>query len=681
MSVDPARPRPEAGRRTVVAVLGALAIGTTAIAAVTVVLPRLELGPACGPGAEMVVVDGATACAHADVPPPGVDLDEPVPTAELHAREGVGARAVAAAEDLGVAAAPSVAVTSPDVVCDGDGTSGYRTQAMYVVEAGATNRYAQVERDIQTWAAGVDDVFNRSAAVTGGVRHVRYVTEAGGGGCVASVLNVTVPAGSMATFNATMSAVRALGYDKPERKYLMWADTYGKGICGVAIRYSSDADGQGNPNNGYYPQYARVDSPCWGHGDGSNQSSIEAHELLHTLGGVSPAAPHGTSQSHCFDESDTMCYADGGGRAMQQVCDRSREYLLDCNVDDYYSTFPDPGSWLDTHWNSADSRFLVGGGANGQPGRPTVLGAVLSVNNPAVPGLATQASVAPAVPDGRTLRSVAWKAGSSACTLSNPTGVQTAVTCAASSTAATTVTATVTDSTGATKVVTSPLTFATSPRTVTVRSVIAGQSSATTPTASACTGAPTPVQAYVVDSATQRPIKGLAAAVVKTVGATSTSLTATSDVTGYATMSASMSVATTFRTTTRPLPTWPAATPVSQSVGVARCSVALGAALSTTTARRGDVVTVTGTVTRVVGGTRVPVAGVSVPLTLAVTSVSGGRTSTKVTSLGTARTGADGAWSLATRPSASGVVRAAVAASASYEATSAEAGTVTVTAR
>ena len=37
---------------------------------------------------------------------------------------------------------------------------------------------------------------------------------------------------------------------------------------------------------GGYAQYARVDSGCWGYGDGANQHSVEAHELMHTLGAV-----------------------------------------------------------------------------------------------------------------------------------------------------------------------------------------------------------------------------------------------------------------------------------------------------------------------------------------------------------------------------------------------------------
>ena len=65
--------------------------------------------------------------------------------------------------------------------CDGDGTSGFRVQAMYVVEAGKTNRYATLLPSFKLWAAGIDDVVNRSAALTGGVRNIRFVTEAGSG--------------------------------------------------------------------------------------------------------------------------------------------------------------------------------------------------------------------------------------------------------------------------------------------------------------------------------------------------------------------------------------------------------------------------------------------------------------------------------------------------------------------
>ncbi|MDX6324843.1 MAG: hypothetical protein QOK15_1197, partial [Nocardioidaceae bacterium] len=480
----------DAPSRRVTAVLaaGLLAIGT--VTAILTGIPGASGQSVCGPGAYMMVgLPGPVACAHSDEPPPGVDVTDHVSTGELASREGAGPTAYAAAQDLGVATTPAAAATNPQVTCDGDGSSGYRVQAMYVVEAGKPNRYADLQSAMKLWAAGADDVVNRSAALTGGVRHLRYVTDTGADGtCTAKVLNVTVPAGSMTSFNATINAVQALGYTDPTRKYLMWTDA--TVLCGIATMYTTDTDGQSNPNNGYYAQYARVDSGCWGLGNGAGEHSVEAHELTHTLGGVQSSAPHGTRAGHCWDESDTMCYADGGGFAMKQVCPPEREYLLDCNTDDYFSTFPDPGSYLDTHWNAADSRFLIGGGdgsGGGTAGSPTVLGATIGVNNPAVPGLATQVSVTPVLPDGRTVTSVAWKSARTDCTFATPTALQSDVTCAATASGSTTVTVTIKDSTGATKTLTSPLTFATgTARPVTLGVAAAAQDG--TPV-SVCTGA------------------------------------------------------------------------------------------------------------------------------------------------------------------------------------------------
>jgi hypothetical protein len=669
----------------VAAVIGVLTVGTLSFVGTLALVPTPP-APYCGPGGELLDLGpGPVACAHVDVPPPGVDIGEPVATSELKDRVGAGPSAVEAAEELGVASTPASTATSPAVPCDGDGSAGYRTQAMYVVEAGATNRYAAMRSTIQKWAAGVDDVVNRSAALTGGVRHVRYVTEPGEGGCVASVLNVTVPAGSMTNFGATLSAVQALGHSQPGRKYLMWTDTFGKGICGIANRYLSDADAQANPNNGYYPQYSRIDSPCWGFGNGSNEHSVEAHELMHNLGAVSSAAPHGTRAGHCYDEYDSMCYADGGGFAMQVICPVTKDYLFDCNSDDYFSTFPDPGSWLDSHWNSADSRFLIGGGdgtGGGSAGSPTVLGATIGVNNPAVPGLATQASVTPALPDGRTLASVSWKSKLSGCVFSDPTEVQTDITCTAAATGSTTVTATLTDSSGATKVVTSPLTFATgTARPVTVGLSVAGQDEADVDTASVCTGAATPVTATLTDAATDQPILGLTTAFTKQATGASTATSAGSGISaasGRATVSQTLAVATTFAAKTAATKVYAAGSPVSLGTTVGKCSPVLAAEASTLEAWYADPVTVTGTLTRDVDGQDVPVANATLPVTVTTTTTVSGRTTTKVASLGSAKTLSDGSFSLVVKPTTSGVLKVALPASTSYNATTVELGDLVV---
>jgi hypothetical protein len=673
-------------RKPLSAVLGALTLGTLSFVATLALVPSPP-APYCGPtGVLLRPSSGPAACAHADVAPPGIDITEPVPTAELKDRVGAGPSALEAAEDLGVASAPASTATIPDVSCDGDGTSGYRTQAMYVVEAGATNRYASMKSTIQKWAAGVDDVVNRSAALTGGVRHVRYVTEPGGGGCVASVLNVTVPAGAMADFNATINAVRALGYDSPARKYLMWTDTSGKGICGIALMYPNDGATQSNPNNGSHSQYARIDSPCWGLGNGTNEHSVEAHELVHTFGAVMSTAPHGTRAGHCWDEYDTMCYADGGGLAIQQICPLTNEYLLDCNTDDYFSTFPDPGSWLDNHWNAADSRFLIGGGdgsGGGSDGTPTVLGAAIGVNNPAVPGLATQVSVTPALPTGRRLASVAWTSKKTDCVFSDPTGLQSDVTCSAASTTSTTVTATLTDSTGATKIVSSPLTFAiNTARPVTVGLSVAAQDAADVDSASLCNGAASPVVATLTDTATDQPIKGLAAAFTKqATGATTPSSagSATSTADGTATVSQTTKVATTFGAKTAATKVYAAAGPATLPTSVGTCSPSLTADATGLEVWYGDPVTVSGTLTRDVDGRDIPVAGVTLPVTVTTTTTSAtGATTTKVSSLGSARTLSDGSYSIAVKPTTTGALKVALPGSLSYTATSEELGQVVV---
>lgn len=542
--------------------------------------------PRCGTSASLDwVLPGA--CLHVDEPPAGVDVTEPVSTTELRGRDGGGAEAYAAAEELGVPAPAQAEVASPAVTCEGDGSSGYRVQGMYVVEAGRTNRFAALQDSLRLWAAGVDDVVNRSAALTGGVRNVRFVTDTAGSTCTARILNVTVPAGAMTSFNATISAVQALGYTDPSRKYLMWTDA--SVLCGVASMYPNDTDGQGNPNNGSYPQYARVDSGCWGFGDGAAQHSVEAHEVLHTLGGVFSTAPHGTRAGHCWDESDTMCYADGGGFAMQQVCPAQREYLLDCGNDDYFSTYPDPGGWLDGHWNAADSRFLVGGGdgsGGGTPGAPTTLGATIAVNNPAVPGLATQASVTPVLPSGRTVASVQWRSARSDCAFSSPQAVQTDVVCNAAATGSTTVTATVTDSTGATKVVTSPLTFAVETgRAIGVRLGAAGQAPADGGTAAVCAGAAFPLTATVVDTASGQPVKGLTAALTKqtaTMTAPASAGAPVTGATGVATQTQTATVSTTYRGRVAVSKVYAAAGPATLVAAPARCTTGLTAALDET---------------------------------------------------------------------------------------------------
>ena len=235
------------------------------------------------------------------------------------------------------------------VGCYDDGQSGDRIQALYVHAAGVTDRYASLSSLFPQWAANIDASFNDSAALTGGVRHVRYLTDAS---CNLIVDDVQLSATGADSIGNTMTELKGLGYNRTDRKYVVWADA--NVYCGIGTVRPDDQPGQTNANN-FGPSFARVDSGCWG-----QAAPAEAHELMHMLGGVQNSAPHATGGYHCYDESDLMCYNDGSpGVVLTYTCPAQNERLFDCNHDDYFNLNPPAGSYLATHWDSANNAFLA----------------------------------------------------------------------------------------------------------------------------------------------------------------------------------------------------------------------------------------------------------------------------------------------------------------------------------
>lgn len=359
-------------RRTVlivtVGLLAAVAVSATSASAQSATSPSAAdpsateaAGDPC-PGdlvALPVAIDDApTMCTHG--PDPGVTPND------VAAQGGASAEAAAGIE------------------CYGTGTNGPRVQLLYAYAS--SNRFNTFRPVIEQRAAQIDAIYDASAQQTGGRRFVRWLTDAN---CNLDVRAVQVPAANLALsgFGDLMTTLDGRGYNRPDRKYLVWTDTgtpttITSGSCsGVGTLYPDERPSRTQNYNNLFPGYTRVDDKCLFALFNRVAGKVEAHELMHTLGAVQGAtgstvgAPHRTPYGHCTDDYDIMCYADGPGVVTRIACsESSNELRFDCNHDDYFSTNPRSGSYLDTHWNTADSSWL-----EDEPGAPVAPGAPQSV--------------------------------------------------------------------------------------------------------------------------------------------------------------------------------------------------------------------------------------------------------------------------------------------------------------
>lgn len=223
-------------------------------------------------------------------------------------------------------------------------------QLMYVRTDDDDDRYAAMLTTMRKAATDADMIFDASAHVTGGHRHIRYVMT---DDCQIDVLSVEIPPGFDINLQTTMMAMQFLGHGSTERKYLMFteSDVY----CGKASIITDDTPGADNLSN-RTPGYARIDYGCW-------NGRVVAHELVHLLGGVQPSAPNSSGAWHVIDAFDIMTHSDPPDYAslVFNCLGLGGAYRLDCGNDDYFHTSPEPGSYLAENWNVADSAFLDDG--------------------------------------------------------------------------------------------------------------------------------------------------------------------------------------------------------------------------------------------------------------------------------------------------------------------------------
>jgi hypothetical protein len=378
----------------------------------------------CGDDA-VQLPDGA--CVHrSEKPPPGVDLRHRPTLDELKARRFGRSKQRQDAQVAETEPGPTTVSAGTSIACIGDGVAGNRVQALYAHGSDVGSRYDAVLPLIRRYAADADYAINVSAGKSGSGRRVRFVTQPD---CALSVQRVTLSPSGVGGFSAMISELKAKGFDRSDRKYLIWVDA-AVGICGLGQMYLDDRAGGDNRNN-RGSMYARVDAPCWDY--------AEVHELIHTLGGVQDSSPNSTRAGHCIDENDTMCYVDTSKQSTKVVCSTAPSWEVDCGLDDYFNAAPAAGSYLDTFWNTSRSSFLEGGPA--PPVQPTIS---ITAPRSVFAGNAFTVKASVSVPDNRSY-SVRWSSSRTDCAFTRVGGLATHAYCPVTAGGSGRVTAKVTD--------------------------------------------------------------------------------------------------------------------------------------------------------------------------------------------------------------------------------------------
>ena len=188
--------------------------------------------------------------------------------------------------------------------------------------------------------------------------------------CVSGQLTVDafpVPMGTT-TFNAVLQALRDANLETADTKHLMFFESTGG--CGEASY--PNGDNRAIAENGANDEgWAVIWTTCW-------SENAVLHELGHTMGAVSwfnppDGPPHTTGSSamggvegdgsHCWDGLDVMCTQTENNWAPVNTFCTDRAHF-DCNYDDYFDTDPEPGEYLEDHWNLGDplNQYLTFGG-------------------------------------------------------------------------------------------------------------------------------------------------------------------------------------------------------------------------------------------------------------------------------------------------------------------------------
>lgn len=228
---------------------------------------------------------------------------------------------------------------------------GASQHVIYAHLTGAADRVGEVAGEIRSVMRQMNWILNDAALASGGGT-ADYRVRCDPTGAIL-VSPVAVPGPSLEEVVAAVRA-RGLGGSASDNDYTIFLDAPAGSSCGIAS-YSSDDRLAADNRNNEGGDFALVYETCW-------EPEAVMHEVGHNQGAVQPGAPNSTGTGgHCNQEIDVLCYApDGGDRNQSTVMSCADRLSFDCGYDDYFDAAPEPGEYLQTHWNlgSALNRFV-----------------------------------------------------------------------------------------------------------------------------------------------------------------------------------------------------------------------------------------------------------------------------------------------------------------------------------
>ena len=230
--------------------------------------------------------------------------------------------------------------------------SDYYQHVLYAYPADATNRFSKARRTIASAMKRMNGVLNRDALLSGG-KTADYKVKCDAAGAMKVDFFQTSQTGAATTFSGVVSDAKAAGFAAPNADYTIFLDvsSYACGIGSFSTDQRLSADNLNNTRTGYAMTYRG----CW-------TDLTPMHENGHNQGAVQYDAPSSTGTgAHCNDGQDVMCYSDGGDKdlGMSLLCSDATRF--DCLNDTYFDVAPEPGEYLETHWNlgSPLNRFIA----------------------------------------------------------------------------------------------------------------------------------------------------------------------------------------------------------------------------------------------------------------------------------------------------------------------------------